>query len=540
MNRLLKIKRNCLTFLVMLIGLSCNGQAERYKPAVSCDSPKRTDVLQIEDGKVRGVFTEDGKVAVYAGLPYAAPPTGELRWREPNPVAKWDNILEADHFSAIAMQPRIPLFLQNEMAKAMGQPQKEYLELMSEDCLYLNVWAPAEKSVTPYPVLVYFHGGSLRTGSGSEDMYCGEEAARNGVVMVTVNYRLGVFGYLSLPRLSEESGHGSGNYGLLDQIAALKWVRHNISKFGGDPSKVTIAGESAGSQSVSVLCVSPLAKGLFHGAIGESATFAAPELASGTFSQQQAEENGMKFLQDCKASGVTDLRNMPAEELMKHELKDISIVEDGYALPEKVYDIYQKGMQNDVPLLVGYNANEGLFFTMFSNPTPEDYHRQLAETFKEKAGEIEALYSVSTNEEAKAALGDLTGLYSIGWPTMKWAEIQHKTGKYPVYTYYFSYGKNTELHATHGTEMQYAYFCPNAQTRWNENDHAFSRKMFTYWMNFVKYGNPNSKVVDNNNGKQDLPEWEMFEPSIMRTMELGEHIGMIKEPNVKLYDILNK
>ena len=511
---------------------SCMGKADQRKPAVTCDNPKVTSEITTDGGRLTGVWTEDGRVRVYAGIPFAAPPVGDLRWKEPQPANPWKGVLKADHFGPVAMQPRLPLIVENGIAEGLGQPKKEYQETMSEDCLYLNVWAPADTTKKDYPVLVYFHGGSLRTGSGSESLFSGEEAARSGgVVMVTANYRLGALGYLALPELSAESGHGSGNYGLLDQIAALRWVQRNIARFGGNPNRVTIAGESAGSQSVSALCASPLAKGLFHAAIGESATFAAPTLASDMFSQQKADSVGRLFMAEHKAATLADLRRLPADELMKHELKEVSLVVDGYALPRTVYDTYKAGEQSDVPLLIGYNANEGIFFALAMNPTPEEYPRLLAKTFGKKADKVQALYPAKTKEQAKAAVEAITGVYAIGWPTHHWADIQTRTGTAPTYLYHFSWGKDSGLRATHGTEMVYAYYCPDAQGRWTDADREFSRKMFTYWMNFVKNGNPNG---------DGLPHWKPYAEAKDQTMELGEHIGMTEEPNKALMEVLDE
>ena len=517
--------------LLMSCMNSCALLHEHLKPAVKSESPQPTDTITIETGDLSGVYSSDGKVKVYAGIPYAAPPLGELRWKSPQPAKKWEGVRKADHFSAIAMQTRTPLPLARGVAKALGTVAPEYYEPMDEDCLYLNVWAPARKSVEPYPVLVFIHGGALRSGSGSEDMYNGEEAARNGVIMVTINYRLGVFGYLSLPELSEESGKGSGNYGLLDQIAALEWVQRNIAKFGGDPSKVTVAGESAGSQSVSALCASPLAKDLFRAAIGESATFVAPVLASPLFTQDRAEQNGLKYMADCDATSLAELRAMKAEDLLKHELSEISICVDGYALPELAWDIFAKGGQNDVALLAGYNAEEGTLFTIGQNPSPESYDKSLRDIFGDKADAVKALYPGTSKEEAKRSAEQITGLYSIGWPTWKWAEAQSKSGACPTYLYYYTHVSSSGMQPFHGTEMSYAYFNPDTQTKWDNKDRTFARKMFTYWMNFVKTLNPNG------NG---LPRWQSYQEAPNLILELGDsNIGMIPDPNQALYDLLD-
>ena len=530
-----KVRHAVFTVTVVLSLISCmvsNAQSQEHlKPAVDTDAPKETDIITVETGDLSGVYSTDFKVKVFAGIPYAAPPVGDLRWKAPQPAEKWEGVRKADHFSPIAMQTRAPLLAAQAIAKALGTIAPDYYEPMDEDCLYLNVWAPAQKSEEPYPVLVFIHGGALRTGSGSDGMYNGEEAARNGVIMVTINYRLGPFGFLALPELSAESGHGSGNYGLLDQLAALQWVQRNIASFGGDPTKVTIAGESAGSQSVSVLCASPLAKGLFRGAIGESATFVAPVLASPLFTQERAEKNGLKYMADCGASSLAELRRMKAEDLLKHELSEISISMDGHALPEPAWDIFAKGEQNDVALLAGYNAEEGMLFTIGQDPTPEFYDKTLRDIFGDKAVAVKALYPGTTKDEAKRSTEQITGIYSIGWPTWKWAEAQSKSSDKSVYLYYYTHVSSTGMQPFHGTEMCYAYFNPDTQTKWNDMDKAFSRKMFTYWMNFVKTQNPNG---------DGLPLWRSYQDDPHSIFELGDgNIGMISDPNQAFYDLLN-
>ena len=499
---------------------------DSYKPAVKYENPKPTPVLTVENGRLSGVYTEDEQVRVYAGIPYAEPPVGNLRWKAPVPSGKWDGVRVADHFGAIAMQKRAPLIVAQMVAKAMGQKAPEFQEMMSEDCLYLNVWAPASPCDTLRPVLVFIHEGALRTGSGSEDYCCGEEAARNGVVMVTVNYRLGVFGFLALPELSSESGQGSGNYGLLDQIEALRWIQRNIKSFGGDPKRVTIAGESAGSQSVSALCASPLARGLFHAAIGESATFACPWLASDIFTQEKSERIGTEFMQKQKVHSVAELRAIPADKIVDSELSEVSLTIDGYALPKSVWQTYVDGEQSDVPLLIGYNAKEGGLFTIGQDPTPEELRSKLIETFGEAKGmKILALYPVTNKKEAKQALVDIVGAFAIGWPTDRWAYIANKTGSEPVFRYYYTHKQETALGANHGTEMQFAYYNPDAMGKWDDADYKFARRMFNYWINFVKHGHP---------GEQ----WQTYDKAPTDVMELGDHFGMIPEPNQKLFDIL--
>ena len=314
-------------------------------PAVARQNAESTDIVHVAQGDLTGVFTEDGAVEVYAGIPYARPPVGELRWREPQPAEPWVGILKADHFAPMSMQTQnLPLV--SSLMQIIGYHdykislQDNYREPASEDSLYLNIWKPAGAS-TGLPVLVYIHGGSLQTGQPWYADYSGEGLAREGVIVVNMGYRLGIFGFFADEELAAESENGTtGNYGLLDQICALQWVQENIAAFGGDPGNVTLAGESAGSACVSALCTSPLAKGLFRRVIGESSTVTAPQPAHSFRSMDAALRAGQETKTRLHAATVEQLRALPAETLVAELSAHHHITVDGYVLPELPYDSY--------------------------------------------------------------------------------------------------------------------------------------------------------------------------------------------------------
>jgi para-nitrobenzyl esterase len=316
--------------------------------------------LQVKtaNGILKGV--EESGIRSFKGIPFAAPPTGDLRWRAPTSVKNWTGVRMADKFGPRAMQR--PLF-GDLGSRSHG---------MSEDCLYLNVWTPARAAAERLPVLVYFHGGGMMAGDGSEPRYDGDSMSRKGIVAVTVNYRLNVFGFLAHPELTKESPHhASGNYGLLDQTAALRWVKDNISAFGGDPNRITVAGESAGSFSVSALMASPLSKNLFAGAIGESGSMLGKETPIPLLS---AEQDGVQFANLAGSNSIAELRKMPAQQLLAasaiHEWQDYNSVVDGYFFPKPPLQIYEAGEQAHIPLLVGWNAEESNFRSILDGEKP--------------------------------------------------------------------------------------------------------------------------------------------------------------------------
>lgn len=520
--------------VLFLLSVACSGML------LSCSGSKHekrlsdsATTVEVESGLLAGYFNGDRSVRIYKGIPYALPPVGELRWKAPQPAAHWDGVFEATEFGCSAMQKSIDPIVGDLIRKALKLPEDTVSEKApecNEDCLYLNVWAPA--SGDKHPVLVWIHGGSLTSGSGAERMYDGEAAAKAGVVMVTFNYRLGVFGYLAHPQLSDETVYGgSGNYGLMDQLAAVKWVSRNIERFGGDPDNITIAGESAGSYSVSALCASPEASGLFDKAIAESGTLIVKDTPTGLLSLAKAEERGKQFFERMKVNQIDDLRKLPADELNKADFEPQMTV-DGYLLPDTAYNICRQGKQNDVSLLIGYNSDEGKMFTGFMPMDLKKYKEALEGYGEEKAGKLWQLFPATTDEEAKQQFNRLFGGLVFGYPAYVWTKIQHQTCQSPVYQYYFSFGPEGDFCGIHAAEISYAYNNPNSSFfQWTEKDYEFSKKMFSYWMNFVKTGNPNG---------EGLPEWKPYNGADCQVLELGKEIRMIPDPFHSLYKVLEE
>ena len=471
------------------------------------------------NGVVKGMVEKTG-VSVFKGIPFGAPPIGDLRWKEPQPVQNWQGTLEATQFGNNGMQYGVF----GDMAfRSKG---------MGEDCLYLNVWTPSTTK-KGLPVLVYFYGGGFVAGDGSEARYDGESMATKGIVAVTVNYRLGVFGFMAHPELTKESPHhASGNYGLLDQAAALRWVQQNIAAFGGDPKKVTIAGESAGSVSVSAQMATPLSKNLIAGAIGESGsmlgTLRAVPLAD-------AEKNGVEFGNSIGAKSLVDLRAVPADQLLeaskKYGVFRFPMTVDGYFLPKSPYEIYQAGEQAHVPLLAGWNSEEMGYRSLMGKETltKENYEKAVQKLYGDRSAEVLKLYNVSKDEDVEQVATDLAGDRFIGFSTWKWTDIQSKTGQKPVYRYMFSRArpamvasmgnatpglaggvvKDTNANkapqtppakgAVHSAEIEYAMgnLSRNTVYNWSADDYKVSTIMQDYFANFIKTGNPNGSGLPN-------------------------------------------
>ena len=460
--------------------------------------------VRTTNGVLEGVVSPDGLVRTFKGIPYAAPPVGPLRWKSPQPVQPWTGVRRAVDYAPRAMQGRIF----DDMSFHDAGP--------SEDCLYLNLWIPENPPPGKLPVMVWIHGGGFIAGSSSESRQDAGNLSKKGVLVVSMNYRMGVFGFLALPELSQESGHGSsGNCGLLDQVAALEWVKANIATFGGDPDNVTIFGESAGSFSVSALMASPLAQGLFQRAIGESGAFFSATRPPK--SRTEAEAAGVKFTQ--VAFGTTSieaLRAIPAKNLLKMALKQpreyFRPAIDGYFLPEDCLSIYAAGRQSHVPLLAGWNRDEGGFKSYFTNdaPTVKNYVTRAHAFFGTNAEAFLQAYPASTDAEAKRAAQDFAGDRFAGYATWKWLEMQLQTGGSPVYRYQFDQTlplpanakKGTEPTAPHACEIEYVFRMLSAKPLpWRPEDRAVSELMADYWTNFAKTGDPNGP---------GLPPWPAY------------------------------
>jgi para-nitrobenzyl esterase len=460
-------------------------------------APRATTATGVAEG-----VTEASGVTSYKGIPYAAAPVGKLRWAEPKPAAKWKGVRKADHFGARCMQ--LPLF-SDMVFRSDG---------VSEDCLFLNVWTPAKSKKEKLPVLVYFYGGGFAAGDGSEPRYDGESMAAKGIVTLTVNYRLNVFGFLAHPELSKESKHhASGNYGLMDQAAALAWVKKNIAAFGGDPSRVTIAGESAGSFSVSAQMINPQSKGLFAGAIGESGSLlglmAPAPLAAG-------EQGGAGFAQAIGAPTLAELRALPAQQLLDETKKPgkwFSAVQDGYVIPRAPVDVYAAGEQAKVPLLAGWNSYEGHYRQILgeSEPTTENFASALQKLYGEHAAAAQQAYS----GDVKQAATELASDRFIAYGTWKWIDSHARTSGKPTYRYYYTRPRPGQEGAGHSVEIEYALgnLPGNKVYAWTADDYALSAQMQAYFANFIKTGNPNGA---------GLPEWPQASAGAgSRLMELG-------------------
>jgi len=467
--------------------------------------------IKTTDGMLEGVVSPDGKVRTFKGIPYAAPPIGPLRWEPPQPVQPWTGVRKAIEYPPRAMQGRI----YNDMIFNDPGP--------SEDCLYLNIWIPeANRPEGKLPVMIWIYGGGFVAGGTSEPRQDGGNLCKKGVIVVSFNYRLGVFGFLALPELAKESRHdASGNYGLLDQVAALKWVKANIAAFGGDPDNVTIFGESAGSFSVSALVASPLSQGLFRRAIGESGAFFGKNLQLVT--RDSAEKKGVQFVK--AAFGTTSLeklRAIPAQEILSAALKFptfyFSQDVDGFFLPTDCKSIYMAGSQSHVALLAGWNKDEGNYRSFFDGdkPTHENYVKHADKIFGNEADTFLKLYPAITDSEAERSASDYEGDKFIAYSTWKWLELQLKTGVSPIYRYEFDQTLPSPVDATpHASDIEFVFRVLSSRNlQWTQGDYHVSELMASYWTNFAKTGDPNGP---------GLPRWPQYDNAggyqVMHLME---------------------
>ncbi len=443
--------------------------------------------VKLDSGMVSGVTGTDPGVRVFKGLPFAEPPVGNLRWRAPRPVAHWDGVRKADEFGPICMQ-----------AAGRGGAQTK----MSEDCLYLNVWTAAKTASERRPVLLWIHPGGYTSGSGSAPGTNGEALAKKGVVVVTINYRLGALGFFAYPELTKESDrNASGNYALMDQTAALEWVQKNIAGFGGDPQRVTVDGDSAGAASIGNLVGSPRTKGLFQRAIAESGAWLGLSVAH-TNTLAEAEQAGMKSAETVGAHSLADLRALSAADVLK--IRGGGPIVDGWFLPEDVGKVFAEGKQNDIPVLLGSNKDEGTFF--LQPTTAEKYVEQARRRYGDRADEYLNLYPGKTDEEASAS--QLAAFRDeLGWVMRNWASLQSKTGKSKAYLYYFTHEPPAAQSAsprggfasgaTHGSEAAYVFRNLLPGRQWTDLDRQVSDTISSYWVNFATTGNPNGKGLTN-------------------------------------------
>ena len=495
-----------------------------------------SDPIRVEQGLLAGTNGDSSDIRVYRGVPFAAPPIGDLRWKAPQPPVAWQGVRQATEFSNACWQT------QYSSASAIYQAP---LPKLSEDCLYLNIWTLAKSAKDKLPVMVWIHGGAFTRGSGSSHSYNGEILARKGAVIVTINYRLGIFGFFAHPELTAESAHhASGNYALLDQIAALQWVQKNIAAFGGDPSRVTIFGESAGSWAVNALMASPLAKSLFQRAIGES---------GGTFSPMktlaQAEKDGEKLAAslasvpsaDAKdpngqssaakngtANTLAALRAKSPEELLKVADNELArTIVDGWVLPQDIATIFFQGKQNDVPIIVGYNSDEGTTLApQAANLKAMMFTAGIHQRYGTLAEQMLKIYPAGSDEQAVTSFYAAYRDQAFGWEMRTWARMATKTGHHPAYLYYFSRRppgpQSAKLRAFHASEIAYVFGTFVWPFPWEDTDKKLSDAMTSYWVNFATTGNPNG---------DNLVKWPVYNAKEDQSLEFSDQISVRSEIN---------
>lgn len=497
--------------------------ASAYVLAVSAQQNSSFPVqATIENGLIEGMYETKSGLQMYFGVPFAKPPVGNLRWKAPQPADKWQGVKSTKAFGPRPVQA---IVFGDMNSRSDG---------LSEDCLYLNVWTPAKRNTTGLPVLVYFYGGGFVAGDGSEPRYDGAAMAKKGIVVVTVNYRLGIFGFFAHPELSKEASYkGSGNYGLLDQQAGLKWVQKNIAAFGGDPKKVTIAGESAGSISVSAQMASPLSKDLIAGAIGESGAGINPTLSPVPLAE--AEKTGLEFATKAGYPSLAQLRALSTRDLYEiyAESKRFGFptVIDGYFYPKTIPEIFKAKEQAQVPLLLGWNSTEipGMAFMQGQPYTEENYVKKVKEAYPNDHAEVLKLYPYSSPKEIEWSATMLASDRFIAYSTWKWFDLHRKNSSKPVYRYLYSKlrpplvdksltpglaggtvrgqqgpPRPEPIGAPHACEIEYCMGNLDLvkDYAWTEDDYKVSETMLSYFANFIINGNPNG---------DKLPEWPAAE-----------------------------
>jgi len=487
--------------------------------------------IRTDHGNLKGVFNQGTGVYAYKGIPFAKAPTGDLRWKAPEPAEAWEGTLNATEFGAICMQGEpVPFSMwTREFIAPSGN--------MSEDCLNLNIWTKEGRVDSNRPVIVFIHGGGFSSGSGSVPIYNGEKMAEKGVVFVTINYRVGIFGFLAHPELTKESGNNSsGNYGLMDQIAALKWVQNNISSFGGDPNNVTITGQSAGSFSVNYLVASPLTSELFHRAIAESGAAMLPSARlMMDNSLSSAEVKGEEALSLLGVNSISELRQLTADSLLTVQGQIGTPIIDGYVLPKPVHTIFSDGNYNDVPLLTGWNEDEG--FSFGPPPTAESFRKNIQERYADNSEELLNLFPAGSDAEARRSQKDLSMLNTFGLQNWKWAQMQNQTGTSPVYLYHFTRDlpytdEQQDYGAFHTGEVPYAYNTLHMSDRpWEDVDWRLAETMSAYWVSFAADGDPNG---------EGLPMWPKAKPGDYQTMFFGDSVYVQDVPMKNRLEFLDK
>ena len=480
----------------------------------------------VETGDVEGVI-EDG-LAVYKAIPYAAPPIGNLRWRAPQPALPWDGVRKCDKFGPMPPQPTRP-----------GRTA----DMMDEDCLYLGIATPAKSTAEKLPVMVWIHGGGFQTEWYGGDLW--KHLAQRGVVIVSVEYRTGALGFMAHPELTKENKEGhSGNYGILDQIYALQWVQRNIAQFGGDPQKVTIFGESAGAISCSILCASPLAKGLFRACISHSGgSFAPwsdqPRSLGLDASQKGAEQQGLAFQKHLKKKNLKQLRQMDAMLLCDGNVGFSGFwpCVDGYVICDDQYRLYERGEYNDVPVIVMTNSDEGVLFAP-RDMTAENYQKTVKGIFGSWADEALKYYPGSTDDEAWHGFADAFRDMGFAWPSFAWTNLQSKTGKSPAYAAFLAQPSTMSfcpdprrLGVAHADDIMYISGHFLTQPEKYPAESAVSEIIMQYWINFATNCNPNGK---------GLPYWPSFKADEPTTMQFSNGASLIMRPNREQIDFVER
>jgi para-nitrobenzyl esterase len=466
--------------------------------------------VKIDSGSLKGTTGASPEVRLFAGIPFAAPPTGENRWKAPQPVTRWNGVRDAIDFAPRCMQ-------------GGGGPPREGAPPpppTSEDCLYLNVWTTAESADAKQPVMVWIYGGGFTGGAGSQAMYNGENLAKKGAVVVTLNYRLGGFGFFAHPELASESGHNaSGNYGVMDALAAFEWVQRNIAAFGGDPSNVTAFGESAGGILITALLASPRAEGLFGRVIAQSGAWTSPPGGTGLAgTRARAEEAAVAAAGELGAASIAALRAKPSEEILRG-VRSSGLIVDGYVLPEDPARVFAAGRQHEVDVLAGSNKDEGTFFQFGGPQTAERFTSTANRRFGAHAAEFLAIYPATSDEEANqsylASFSD-----EFAWQMRLLAQSQADAGA-NSFLYYFtrvppSPPGRPSRGATHVAEVAYMFNNLADGTPWTDADRALAETMSSYWVNFARSGNPNGP---------GLPEWPAYSPDgTGDVMVLGDRV----------------
>ncbi len=512
---------------------------DRFRKALAQPGP----AVAIDAGKVRGQLAGEAKdVLAYKGIPYAKPPVGDLRWREPQAPEKWEGVRDCFQFGNACPQ-RVDPFMEKVPQMALNAPQ-------SEDCLYLNVWCPAKSEGKKLPVLVWVHGGGYVVGAASQPLYDGEALARRGAVVVSMNYRLGPFGFLAHPSLTRESEHrASGNYGILDQIEALKWVKRNIGAFGGDADRVTVFGESAGGGSVVCLMASPLARGLFHAAIVQSGGARLARLHEGTSNQPSAEHRGAELIAKCGLAPDADpaaMRKLAPDVLTKTfptlevaAVREVTFrplggglmapVVDGYVIPDEPDAIFKAGKESPVPMIIGQTRDEMSLF-LFSTPKPKtvaDYRKRIDEAFGTLAADVAALYPAHDEKEISSECVKLATDLAWGAGTRYLARLHSHNG-YPTYRYIFSRGTKqfpmSAMGAHHGCELAYVFGAKEA-------DKKIVDLVQGYWLNFAAKGDPNG---------EGLASWPKFTAENDKLVEIENGADIRDHYRTKEYDVIEK